>query len=113
MPAWVDPDYGYDPENPRKPYMREIMKALALQNEPGKVSIDDATWKSYHSDAFEILYATVGSSEDTRNWTEIMASDNINRAAGLETAKIFQPRIDIEPQFDENGEVEDKYRYKR
>ena len=35
-----------------------------------------------------------------------MASDNINRAAGLETAKIFQPRIDIEPQFDENGEVE-------
>ena len=28
-PAWVNPNYGYDPENPRKPNMREMMQALS------------------------------------------------------------------------------------
>ena len=28
IPGWVDPDYGYDPANPRKPNMRELMEAL-------------------------------------------------------------------------------------
>ena len=30
MPAWVDPDYGYDPENPRKPYMRENYESSSI-----------------------------------------------------------------------------------
>ena len=29
IPSWVDPDYGYDPQNPRKPNMRELMEAIS------------------------------------------------------------------------------------
>ena len=29
IPAWVDPDYSYDPSNPRKPNMREMMELIA------------------------------------------------------------------------------------
>ena len=29
IPSWVDPDYGYDPQNPRKPNMRELMEAMS------------------------------------------------------------------------------------
>ena len=31
VPYWVNPDYSYDPSNPRKPYMVELMKALSSQ----------------------------------------------------------------------------------
>ena len=29
IPSWVDQDYGYDPNNPRKPNMRELMEAMS------------------------------------------------------------------------------------
>lgn len=29
IPSWVDPDYGYDPADPRKPNMRELKEALS------------------------------------------------------------------------------------
>ena len=29
IPDWVDPDYGYDPANPRKPNMREFTEIIA------------------------------------------------------------------------------------
>ena len=32
IPNWVDPDYGYDPNNPRKPNMRELMEAMSGEN---------------------------------------------------------------------------------
>ena len=32
IPSWVDPDYGYDPQNPRKPNMRELMEAMSEKN---------------------------------------------------------------------------------
>ena len=32
IPSWVDPDYGYDPNNPRKPNMRELMEAMSGKN---------------------------------------------------------------------------------
>ena len=32
IPDWVDPDYGYDPNNPRKPNMRELIKAMSGKN---------------------------------------------------------------------------------
>ncbi len=49
IPSWVDPDYGYDPADPRKPNMRELMEALS-----------------------ELLYGVAGSNDDTRNWNAIM-----------------------------------------
>ena len=29
IPSWVNSDYTYDPENPRKPNMRELIEALS------------------------------------------------------------------------------------
>ena len=32
IPSWVDPDYSYNPQNPRKPNMRELMEAMSGKN---------------------------------------------------------------------------------
>jgi|DEB0MinimDraft_6_1074348.scaffolds.fasta_scaffold01312_2 hypothetical protein len=70
IPAWVDPDYGYNPASPRKPNMREMMEMIA-----GK-SVEEiyASGEDY-SDitrlASDLLYGSVGSNEDTRDFTKI------------------------------------------
>jgi len=72
IPDWVDPDYGYDPANPRKPNMREMMNA--------GLSTKDAS---------EMLYGVVGSNKDTRNWDAIMASDDIATTARAATNQMY------------------------
>jgi hypothetical protein len=72
IPDWVDPNYSYDPANPRKPNMREMMNA--------GLSTKDAS---------EMLYGVVGSNTDTRNWNAIMASDNILSAAQQATGQMY------------------------
>jgi len=70
VPAWVDPDYGYDVNNPRKPNMREMMEMIA-----GK-SVEEiyASGEDY-SDitrlASDLLYGSVGSNQDTRDFVAI------------------------------------------
>jgi len=72
IPSWVDPAYGYNPANPRKPNMREMMNA--------GLSTKDAS---------EMLYGVVGANTDTRNWDSIMASDNILSAAQQATGQMY------------------------
>jgi hypothetical protein len=70
VPAWVDPNYGYDVNNPRKPNMREMMEMIA-----GK-SVEEiyASGEDY-SDitrlASDLLYGSVGSNQDTRDFVAI------------------------------------------
>ena len=92
IPSWVDPNYGYDPANPRKPNMREMMQALgggkSLEELQAAGSYDDLAKQSS-----EALYGVVGSNEDTRDFNQIMQSDNIQEATAQATADMYQPTV--------------------
>jgi len=70
IPAWVDPDYGYDVNNPRKPNMREMMEMISgMPLEELYSSGQD--WSGISKQASDLLYGSVGSNQDTRDFTKI------------------------------------------
>ena len=46
VPSWVDPDYSYDPQNPRKPNMRELMQAMSGKDLEDLYKATDGDWLS-------------------------------------------------------------------
>ena len=99
IPNWVNSDYDYDPENPRKPNMRELMEAMSGKTVNTLYAEDHEIWKKISSKASEILYGVVGSNEDTRDWSKIMESENILKAAQEHTGRMYEPKVDIVSQF--------------
>ena len=105
IPPWVNSDYGYDPKNPRKPYMREFMEAISgksiekLYEEP----VED--WIQISHTASEMLSGVVGSNFDTRDWTKIMQAEDVLGAARLETGIMYDTKIDLEYTSQENGSL--------
>ena len=73
IPAWVDPDYGYDPANPRKPNMREMMELIAGKSLEELYSSGE-DWSGISRQASDLLYGSVGSNQDTRDFTAITAA---------------------------------------
>jgi len=71
IPDWVNPDYGYDPNNPRNPNAREVAEALGGKPLEEMTSEERA---SFSSQASELLYGVVGSNTDTRDWNAIFES---------------------------------------
>ena len=110
IPSWVDSDYSYDPQNPRKPNMRELMEYLSGKSTAELYANPNIDLSALANQAADILYGVVGNADDTRDWTKIMESDNILDAARLETARLHEPMIDIENQVEmvkkEDGIVE-------
>ena len=98
IPSWVDPDYGYDPLNPRKPNLKELMSIIDAQVESG---IEEKKYLNSSSNiiAADILYGVVGSDEDTRDWEKIMESENVLAAAHQETANLHEPKLEIVSEF--------------
>jgi|9_EtaG_2_1085328.scaffolds.fasta_scaffold02693_5 hypothetical protein len=79
IPDWVDPDYGYDPANPRKPNMRELTEILAgMSVEEMYSTMDVSEWSKITGQASQMLYGVVGSSTDTRNWNNIMEAGKVS-----------------------------------
>jgi len=72
-PAWVDPDYGYDVNNPRKPNMREMMEMLAGKSVE-EIYASGEDYSDITKKASELLYGSVGSNTDTRNFQAITAA---------------------------------------
>ena len=66
IPGWVDPDYGYDPANPRKPNMRELMEALSGRPVEALYADANSNWQDTSRLASELLYGVVGSNDDTK-----------------------------------------------
>jgi hypothetical protein len=101
-PWWVDEDYGYDPSNPRKPNMREYMEAVS-----GKQleDLDEETRSSLSRQASSVLYGSVGSSVDTRNWDLIMNvnRDDIIKATQIATNQMYGG-VDLDIQQYEDGD---------
>ncbi len=103
IPNWVDPDYGYDPNNPRKPNMRELMEAMSGKNIEDLYAEKNGNWKKIRDQASELLYNVVGANEDTRDWPSIMASTDILKTARQQTSAMYEPEVDIQSNYDKNG----------
>ncbi len=105
IPSWVDQDYGYDPENPRKPNMRELMEAISGKDVEELYSATEDNWRKTSGQASEILYGVIGSNADTRDWNYIMASENILKSAQEQTGVMYEPTIEILSEFDNNNKL--------
>jgi len=71
----------------KKPNMRELMEAI------GGKSLEELQADGSYSDiakqSSELLYGVVGANTDTRNWNEIMQSDNIISSAQQATGQMY------------------------
>ena len=109
IPDWVHEDYFYDPNNPRKPNMREMMEAISGKRVEELYEEPQEAWNELSLNASETLYGVVGLSEDTRDWEKIMNADNVLTAARKETAKMYEPKVDIGSKYNLLGEVTEQF----
>ncbi len=75
IPAWVDPDYGYNPANPRKPNMREMMEMIAGKTVE-EIYASGEDYSDISNMASDLLYSVgrdpiTGASNDTRDFAAI------------------------------------------
>ena len=105
IPDWVHNDYGYDRNNPRKPNLREYMEAISGKSIEELYKEPDENWQEIRTLASEMLYGVIGSNKDTRDWAKIMASDNIEKTAKIETGIMYEPKVDVVSNFNQNNTV--------
>ncbi len=105
MPNWVDQKYDYYTQSPRKPNMRELMEAISGKSIDELYLGSEESWQKISDQASEMLYGVIGSNLDTRDWTSIMSSDDILKAAKEQTAIMYDPNVDILSNFDENNNL--------
>lgn len=108
IPNWVDPSYGYDPENPRKPNVRELMRALTGKSVEEIHKNSESEYNKHARRSSEILYEVLGSDADKRDWESIMSSDDVLKAARTATGEMFEPTINIRSRVDDYGTVIDQ-----
>ena len=110
IPHWVLDEYGYDPENPRKPNMREMMEALSGKAISDLYDEPTSTWQKISMQASELLYGVIGSGHDTRDWERIgLSTENFIVACRKETGDMLQPIVDIISETDENGDIVEQH----
>ena len=105
IPSWVNPEYGYDPKNPRKPNMRELVEAISGKSVEELYEEPCEKWSCINHSASEMLYGVVGANSDTRDWPSIMEAEDILAAARSETGDMYGTKVDIESKFDNDGSV--------
>ena len=103
IPGWVDPDYGYDPQNPRKPNMRELMEAMSGKSVEDLYAEPDKNWQKISRQASEMLYGAVGANEDSRDWPSIINSSDILTEARKQTGAMYEPEVNIQSNFNNDG----------
>ena len=103
IPSWVDPDYGYDPQNPRKPNMRELMEAMSGKNVEDLYAEPNENWQKISRQASEMLYGVVGANEASRDWPSIMISSNILTEARKQTGAMYKPEVSIQSYYNDGG----------
>ena len=103
IPSWVNRDYGYDPQNPRKPNMRELMEAMSGKNVEDLYKGPEKNWQRISRQASEMLYGVIGANEDTRDWLSIMSSKDIIKEARKQTGAMYEPALDIQSNFNDDG----------
>ncbi len=87
IPSWVDPDFGYNPANPRKPNIKELAESIGGKSLQEMQK--DGTYSNVVSQATELLSGVVGANQDTRDWNSIMQSDDIVSTAQQATGQMY------------------------
>jgi len=105
VPSWVAPGYSFDPTAPRKPNMREFMQALSNTTVEKLLNDPNPEYQQITRLASELLYGVVGSNEDTRDWSMIMGSGDIVKAARQATAEMYAPFVDVVLIKDDAGSL--------
>lgn len=108
IPNWVDLDYAYDPNNPRKPNMRELIEAISGKNVEELQTANDKNYKKLISRASEMLYGVLMANQDSRDWTAIMESNDITKTAQKQTAIMFEPKVEIVAMFNETNNANEE-----
>lgn len=109
VPSWVDPNYSYDLDNPRKPYFREMVNAISGSSVEELQSRSPEERTYFTNLASDLLYGVVGSNKDTRDWSKIMSSQNTLNTAREETGKMYEPKIEIVSEFDSNEVLSNQF----
>ena len=87
VPDWVDPDYGYDVNKPRKPNMRELSEAI------GGKPLEDMTPEEYSSvtsQASSMLYGVVGSKTSSRTSHTRIVNINVYNVEQAKPIKVYE-----------------------
>jgi len=87
VPAWVDPDYSYNVDKPRKPNMREMMELIAGRSVEELYADPNSNWQDISRQASNLLYGSVGSNEDTRDFLAITAAATDPNTGELDAKK--------------------------
>lgn len=103
IPSWVGQDYGYDPQNPRKPNMHELMEAISGKTLADLYAEPVENWQKISHQASEMLYGVVGEREDSRDWLSIMNSNDVLTEARKQTGAMYKPEVDIQSNFNDSG----------
>ena len=103
IPRWVDLDYRYDPLNPRKPNMRELMEAMSGKNIEDLYKEPEENWRKISHQASQMLFGVIGANEDTRDWPSIMSSNDILKEAREQTGAMYKPEVDIRSILNDRG----------
>ena len=112
IPSWVDKNYPYDPNNPRKPTTREFSAALAgirPEETYNTELISDETYNMTQDTSREIMFGVIGNNKDTRDWQKIMSSPDVLEAARSETNKMYGPMVNIILEESSAGDVHDQF----
>ena len=98
VPSWVDRNFPYDPNNPRKPTTRELSAALAgitPEETYSSTLIADEAYNKIQHTSREIMFGVIGTNKDSRDWQKIMSSTDVLEAARSETNKMYGPVLKI------------------
>lgn len=109
VPAWVNKDYHYDPSNPRKPNMRELMEALSGMSLTELYADPNSGWQELSKYASEVLYGVTSGHNDSRDWDLIMNSENIPAEIKKETNSMHQPTVEIVSETAENDNTKTQH----
>lgn len=105
IPSWVDRNYHFDPNNPRKPNTREVMQAISGETFEELQSGDQKNFSYYSELSIELVFGVLGKTPDTRDWNKIMSADNILEAIRKETGEVLGTKVDIDNETDINGQI--------
>ena len=79
----------------QKPNMRELMEALSGKNIHDIYLDPEIDEQKLTKKASEMLYGATASRVDTRDWSQIMSSENIEEAVKIANRKMLKPVLDL------------------
>ena len=91
--AWQHRDYYFDPNNPRKPNMREMIESLSGFTLEDLISNKTEEFEEFSKKSSELLYGVLDSEYDPRQWAKIMSANDIYQSGIEETREMYNSVI--------------------